>query len=220
MHLASPRRLAAMFLAAVMCSLPAGTGHAVAVPASAGSDISPSRFPSLRAVARIFPEYRGGMREFIGGRQLSVTADDCLYLDLAATQPRAGRTASYANRRRESPFFAGGTNAVVAVYDFRRPKRAQAALDEERDTIESCYGRHDDGGYGTTFSPLDAPSLAQDEFSYRRVSRDASTGRDWFIFTYLRERRFLVLNFLQRDRNAPAARQAFRLARASVRAVS
>jgi hypothetical protein len=36
----------------------------------------------------------------------------------------------------------------------------------------------------------------------------------------MRERRFLVLNFLQRDRDAPPARPAFRLARASIRAVS
>ena len=214
------RTLAATLLAVVVSTVPAAAGHANRAPGVADSDLSPSRFPTVQAVARIFPEYRGGTREFFGGRQLSVTTDDCLYQDLADTQPRAGSTASYANRRGESPFFAGGTNAVVSVWDFRKPKRAQAALDEHRATIESCYGRHVDGGFESTLSPLTAPDLAQDQFSYRVVSGDTNVGRDWFVFTYARERRFLVLTFLQRDRSAPGAESAFRLARASIRAVS
>lgn len=220
--LAGRRRLGAAALAVVLAlvlgGLPVGAGHAE--EGRGPTDISPSRFPTVKAVARIFPAYRGGTRELLRSRQLSVIADDCLYQDLAAVQPRAGRTAAYSDRRMESPFFSGGTNAVVAVYDFRKPRRAQAAFDEQREAVESCYGRHVDGGYKTTFTRLTAPRLAQDEFSYRLVSRDPNTGRDWLLFTYMRERRFLVLNFLQRDRDAPLARSAFRLARASIRAVS
>ena len=190
-------------------------------PVSARWVIEPSRFPGVAAVARIFPAYRGGGREFLGGRQASTTTDDCLGYELSGVQPRAGRTAHYYARGGQSPFFSGGTSVVVSVSDYRRPKRAQAALDEQRAAVEACYGRHlDPDGYGVTYTALDVPDLAQDQFAFRYITHDVGVGRDWFISTYAREGRFLLQARVQRDRDAPAVRPAFRLARAGVRAVS
>ena len=185
-------------------------------------DVHASRFPSVHAIARIFPASRGGRRAFLPGRQLSLTTSDCLYWDLASTQPRAGSTASYSDRNGEAPYFYGGASPVVSLYDFRKPKRAQAALDEQRNTIESCYGRQSEGdGYASIFSRLDAPTtIGQDRFSYREVNVDVNTGRDWTVYTFAREGRFLVLSFVQHDRRAPTAKSAFLLARLSVSSLS
>ncbi|WP_457189551.1 hypothetical protein [Nocardioides sp. P5_E3] len=206
------------------------TGALVVTPAhattheerpAADTRVSPARYPNVEEVARIFAVYRGGRREFLGGRQLSLTSADCQYLDLADTQPRAGRVANYIARRGGDPFFTGGTSVGVALYDFRKPKRAQTALDEQRDTISSCYGPNFDGdGYGNTYRRLAAPNLADDQFAYRQINHDVNTGNDWFNYVYFRQGRFLGIASLQRDRSAPSASAAFDLARAAVRSAT
>lgn len=213
---------AALVVATVAVVLVPAPSQAVeAGDRSSGPRLSPSRYPSVQAVARIFPDYRGGTRELLGGRQLSLAGADCRTVDVAGTQPRAGGVATYFARGGDDPFFSGDTSVVVALYDFRRPKRAQAALDEERDTVQGCYGPNfDEDGYGATFSSLAAPELADDRFAYRYISHDANTGDDFFVQVYFRRGRFLGAAFLQRDRSAPSAAAAFRLARAAVRSAS
>jgi hypothetical protein len=197
-----------------------GTGVAHATPAAARADISTSRYPSVPAVARIFPAYRGGSIDFFPGRQFS-TISDCVYSDLGSTQPRAGKTASYRAGGGRDAFFSGGTHVVVTLHDFRKPKRAQAALDEHRANVEACYGSNIDAdGYGVTYTALAAPDLAQDGFAFRSITHDAYTGRDWFLTTFMRQGRFLVEARLQRDKDAPTTRTGFQLARAAVRAAS
>ena len=198
----------------------AAVATAATTATTARPDVAASRFPTVNAVARIFPAYRGGGREFFRSTQISTTSDDCVGFVMASVQPRAGKVANYLARGGQSPFFTGGTSVVVTVHDLRRPKLAQAALDEQRADVESCYGRHEEDGYGTTYTALDVPRLAQDQFAYRFITHDPNVGGDWFVSAYAREGRFLVEARLQRDRNAPATRPAFQLARASVRALS
>jgi hypothetical protein len=216
--------LVALLLAvtSVLAATPAGAGTTdVTARSRPGDALSPSRYPSVTAIARIFPEYRGGERIILGQRQLSVTSSDCQYLDVAATQPRKGRTAGYFGRGGQSTFFNGGTGVSVSLYDFRLPRRAQAALDDQRDTIGNCYGPNiDDDGYGVTYSSLEAPNLADDRFAYRYITHDANVGRDWFVTVWFRQGRFLGEARLQRDRNAPAATAGFALARSANRAAN
>lgn len=206
------------------CATPAAAGPsqtAVIHEKGHGSTIPPSRYPSIDTVAGLFPDYRGGRRELLRGRQLSLTSVTCRGVDMASTQPRAGGSAIYNDRRGQSPYFTGGTSAAVGLYDFRKPKRAQAALEEERDTIRGCYGPNfDDYGYGTTYQRLAVPGLADDQFAYRQISHDVNTGNDWFVHVYFRQGRFLGVATLQRDRSAPSATAGFDLARAAVRASS
>jgi hypothetical protein len=215
------QQVVATTLAALAATMATAARPSVAAESQPEDALAPSRYPSVAAVARIFPEYRGGERIILGQRQLSVTSSDCQYLDVAATQPRKGRTAGYFGRNGQSTFFTGGTGVSVSLYDFRLPRRAQAALDEQRDTISNCYGPNIDAeGYGVTYSSLEAPSLADDRFAYQYITHDANVGRDWFVTVWFRQGRFLGEARLQRDRNAPAATAGFALARTAIRAAN
>ncbi len=204
-------------LACVALAAPANSSPAAPV---ARADVTEARFASVDQVARVFSDYQGGDRHVSRGRQRSVTDPaDCMGFVVGEVQPRAGRTASYNAHGGESPFFKGGTGVYISVHEYSTPARAQTSLDEQRSTIEACYGTHMDGGYGTRWERLAAPELGQDEFAYRRIAIDARTGRDWFASAIVRSGRFLVEVNLQRDRNEPAGPPAFRLARISVKAL-
>ena len=209
--------LLAGLLACVALAAPANSSSAAPL---ARADVTEARFASVAQVARVFSDYRRGDRQVFRSRQLSVTDPaDCIGFIVGEVQPRAGGTASYNARDGESPFFKGGTGIHISVHEYATPARAQTSLDEQRTTIEACYGTHMDGGYGTRWERLAAPDLGQDEFAYRRIAIDARTGRDWFASALVRSGRFLVETNLQRDRNAPAAPPAFHLARISAKAL-
>ncbi|WP_107767905.1 hypothetical protein [Nocardioides terrigena] len=209
----------ALALAASTLLVPAqAPATATAVPASRAV-VAAADVPSVAAVARVIPYYRGGGREvWRASFPQVVDTDDCVTYTNAQVRSRGGKLASYTLQGGQIAYFSRKTSVTSAVVEYAKPTRAQAALEEQKAHIKTCLGNHSDDLSGKEWSLARTPAkFGQDAFTYRLITSDPASGRDWFVHTVARQGRRLVSVGLQRDHNVPATQPAFQLLAAALR---
>lgn len=210
-------------LASAACALvvggliDAGTAPAEARPQTT---LGRSDFPTIGAVAKQYPHFRGGSVDlFRSSRQATdLPSADCTGYDTSSVRVQRSRIADYLMRGGETAYFQGLADPTVAVYLYATPAGAAGALAELRHELGRCWGTHGDSSYAVTYQSRPMPKLGADRLAYRRTTQQAGMGKDYAAETWVRDGRFLVNTRVQLDPAPPRLQPLYGLSRAAVAA--
>lgn len=187
------------------------------------SALTGSQLPTVRQVARRFPEYAGGTRQVRRSRTVQLFAPNCVYYT-AGPRAVSGRWASYGTADGGPPYPDGGVGVNVFAFEFPGKRAALRSLRALRRDVSRCIGTKESGTFLRRRVRLDAPRLGTARpLAWSEVFRETYGDGDFRIdrarYLWTVDGPFLVRTAAFKERSMPPLRPFLRLSRVATRVV-